>query len=1122
MSGKMAEFRKILLTVLACLLTLFAGAQNGAPLLSHYKENFEIENQNWAICQDEYNVMLFANRRGILTFDGQSWDYFNIPVIPYSMAYNPGDRKVYIGAEDNYGYLKRDDRGIYSYHSLLKDSATVGFISRIIFTDSTVYFYGEQSISRHNLLTGDLELRLFQKDQKPFTGMFHTERNIFINVATKGLFRLDSDTLFPIVTGYMLQNTEVLFCLPYNEKLVLLGLSDGTLSLFDGIKYYTYPIKDEGYLKQNILSGGLVVSDSLYAFSTLEGGALVISKRTGAIRKTINYLRGLPDDEVFAMGTDNNNGLWLSHQYGLTRAELMLPVGNFTMYKGLLGNLISSLWYNNQLYVATSEGVFYLDQVNKMVTEEVIVKKEPVVNRPIEILPSEIPADQLKKPLGQEEQKTRKNVFARIFGKKATVQQPQAKDTAFNETQNQVTPVKTEQAPSDTEPSPQYIRKTVSRLKSVSYEFKKVEGLDDKCKQLVGTKNGILASTNKGLYIISSYKARSLVKDKYIYFISTISPDDRYYIGTSDGYFYVNGTGSAWTTGYPDKNFNRAVYSIVASDARTLWAGSDDEVIKISLGENPEYRYYKIHGTYPLRYLTSFDNDTVFIFSVSGIKYYDKTTDSLKIYAQTFRDGGARLEYVLSQPESPWIKQDDEWICLGSKVKISQTDADILKIFENINSIVTDENSMWVITGDNQIYRVTLNSFSTAKYNLDLFLKSIKNDREVKFRLSDIVIGPGDNFVYFNIVAPGYLKENSIQYQWIIENLTNNWSPWQTSSLIQMPFKYGTFTVKVRARDIWGNVSEIKSFTYTRKAPFTKTNLFYFLVIVVTLLLLISIVLFRERQLKKEKRILEEKVKERTAEIEAQKEEITSSIEYASRIQLAMLPVDESFSNFFPDHFIIFKPRDIVSGDFYWIGEDDNHIFFTVADCTGHGVPGAFMSTLGISALNEIITNKKDLHANKVLNHLREKIKNSLHQTGKEGEAADGMDVSFCVLHKDRKILEYSGAYNPLLIVHNGELKEYKADRMPIGIFIGEKDSFTNYEISVSRGDTVYLFSDGITDQFGGTDGSKFKKYSLKKLLSGIYELPLAEQKTIIENEFNKWKGNGDQIDDVTIIGLRI
>lgn len=237
---------------------------------------------------------------------------------------------------------------------------------------------------------------------------------------------------------------------------------------------------------------------------------------------------------------------------------------------------------------------------------------------------------------------------------------------------------------------------------------------------------------------------------------------------------------------------------------------------------------------------------------------------------------------------------------------------------------------------------------------------------------------------------------------------------------------------------------------------------------------------------------------------------------------MAMLPEKEHFGKFFSDYFIIFKPRDIVSGDFFWIGEDEKHIFFTVADCTGHGVPGAFMSTLGISMLNEIITNKSDLKANTVLSLLRDKIKTSLHQTGKEGEAADGMDIAFCVLNKNRKTLEFSGAYNPLFIFQEGEFREYKADRMPIGIYYGENDTFTNYRIKVKKGDTLYIFSDGLVDQFGGPEGVKYKISKLKKLLSDINYKPMEEQRNIIETEFEKWRGSAEQVDDITMIGIRI
>jgi serine phosphatase RsbU (regulator of sigma subunit) len=1105
--------KKMLSLVSLVLLTCALKAQQGAPLLTNFKENNEIENQNWAICQDDKNVMLFANRRGILTFDGQRYNLIPIPTIPYSLKYHPQEKKVYVGGENNYGYIARDDKGFYRYFSISGDSASVGVISRIIFTDSAIYFYGEQSISRHNIKSGKLELRLRQKENEPFTGMFITPKNTFINVLSKGLYRLESDTLFPIVTGYLSKDDEILFCLPYNNNLVLLGKSNGDLSLFDGIKYYDYQIKDEGYLRQNILYEGLLISDSLYAFSTLDGGALVVEKKSGKVRHAINYINGLPDDEVFALGVDDNHGLWLSHQYGLTRADLKLPVSNFSIYPGLKGNLISSICHNNELYVATSEGVYYLKEVKNYTEVEVLVNSEVSSGKPSQTVIRNMPVQsQIKEP-----QKTRKSIFSQIFGKKSVSQVPQVD-------QDQQRPLIT--PPEIKLPEPKHFKKIAGRLKSINYIFKKIDGINEKCKQLVNAGNEILASTNKGLFVISQHIAKPVVNNRYINQISAQSEGNKYYVATSDGYLYITpDQNGRWKVLYPDKTFNHSIYSIVATDANTIWAGSDDIAFRISFingipSENPET--YSIKSDFPQRYIIDYVNDTLFLFTLSKVCYYDRSLDSFKEYKKEFIRNGPRMEFVFTQPEIPWIKTEDEWINISSAGSIDYNDKALLKIFGNLNSIYTDKDNLWVVSGDNMLFRIVRNRIPSNKPDIGLFLRSISDAKGTFLKLSDIVFGSGDNTVYFDVVAPGYLKQNSAQYQYIVDKLMPEWTKWSYSSTISMMIKPGKYTLQVKAKDIWGNISEPKKVGFTIEAPFTQTTFFYILVLGGILIVIIGVVRFRERQLKKDKRVLETRVKERTAKIEEQKQEITSSIEYASRIQMAMLPEDYHFRNSFSDYFIIFNPRDIVSGDFYWIDEDERHIYFTVADCTGHGVPGAFMSTLGISTLDEIITNNINLKANTVLNLLREKIKTSLHQTGKQGEATDGMDLAFCILHKNRKTLEFSGAYNSLFIFQDGQFREYRADRMPIGIYYGEKETFTNYEINIQKGDTIYIFSDGFADQFGGPTGSKYMKYNLKKLLSEIYDKPMTEQRTILENEFEKWKGSNYQIDDVTILGVRI
>ena len=192
-----------------------------------------------------------------------------------------------------------------------------------------------------------------------------------------------------------------------------------------------------------------------------------------------------------------------------------------------------------------------------------------------------------------------------------------------------------------------------------------------------------------------------------------------------------------------------------------------------------------------------------------------------------------------------------------------------------------------------------------------------------------------------------------------------------------------------------------------------------------------------------------------------QKKQITDSIEYASRIQTAVLPPGEYISKLIPEHFILYKPRDIVSGDFYWITHKDEKIVIAAVDCTGHGVPGAFMSMLGFAFLNEIVNKNTELKASTILNQLRDYVKESLHQTGKDDETKDGMDIALCIIDPENLRLQYSGAYNPLYLIRNDNFISLKADRMPIGIHIIEKESFTNHEIDIQTGDVVYMFTDG-------------------------------------------------------------
>jgi len=305
------------------------------------------------------------------------------------------------------------------------------------------------------------------------------------------------------------------------------------------------------------------------------------------------------------------------------------------------------------------------------------------------------------------------------------------------------------------------------------------------------------------------------------------------------------------------------------------------------------------------------------------------------------------------------------------------------------------------------------------------------------------------------------------------------------------------------------------------------------------IILIIAFAIFVFRQYR-EKKKANELLAAKNDLITKQKEEITDSILYARRIQTAILPPGDYIERILLDRFILFKPRDIVSGDFYWIKGNDKSdvVYATAADCTGHGVPGAFLSMLGVSFLNEIINRHDINHTGEVLDSLRESVIKSLHQTGKEGEAKDGMDISFIAYDKKNLSLEYSGANNPLYVIRSNDkpaieadktisndthtLYEIKGDKMPIGIYGSKVKDFRTISINLEKGDAIYLFSDGYADQFGGEKGKKYKYKPYKQLLLDITSKPMEEQRDILETEHNNWKGNLEQVDDIIVIGIRV
>ena len=259
-------------------------------------------------------------------------------------------------------------------------------------------------------------------------------------------------------------------------------------------------------------------------------------------------------------------------------------------------------------------------------------------------------------------------------------------------------------------------------------------------------------------------------------------------------------------------------------------------------------------------------------------------------------------------------------------------------------------------------------------------------------------------------------------------------------------------------------------------------------------------------------------------EIEHRHDEVTKSITYAQRIQKALLPTSKILGIRFTDYFILWKPKDIVSGDFYWFRRLEESMIIVVADCTGHGVPGAFMSLLGISFLNDILTKDKTLKSHQILDRLREMIKLALHQDQfKKSRAGDGIDMAIAIINHRTLEIDFTGANNPLYLIRNYEIMIFKENRNPVGIHPYEKP-FENHQFKLKKGDKLYMFSDGFSDQFGEQTGRKFLKSNFQQLLviMSKQDLSMQEEQEILEDAHNQWKGSVPQIDDILILGLKI
>jgi ligand-binding sensor domain-containing protein/serine phosphatase RsbU (regulator of sigma subunit) len=696
---------------------------------------------------------------------------------------------------------------------------------------------------------------------------------------------------------------------------------------------------------------------------------------------------------------------------------------------------------------------------------------------------------------------------------------------------------------------------------------------DNKGNIYFGTKAGLSVFDGKRFH---NYSEKDGLPDNNI--LSTyIDKENTIWIGTANGlcsfknnkFEIVQFPSNVQSTGIVIP-----VYNIFMDRNHTLWLASENGVIKYS--GTTFQKFNQSNGFTNKRVISTVQDKSGYLWfgTDEGVFYYNYTS----FININVNEGlsAAKVYLLLLNNDFLWVgtnngidKIDLQQLHSNNTIKIKHFGKEEgLKGVEcNFNSqMQDDQGNLWfgtikgVTVYNPHFDKINRKEAITRITGIRLFFQNA--DKELD-KYSDgidpadlpvnLVLPYDKNHITFDFIGVCITNPSKVKYQFKLEGADADWFPPTSkteATYSSLPAGEYVFYLKAMNNDGLWNEKPV-SFKFTILPPWWKTWWFYSFVAIIAFTGIYLFIVVRTRNLEKAKVALEQEVELRTyqlrqekekvevinkevneqkAIIEAKNHDITDSIKYAKNIQEALLPPLQNLHTEINNAFVLYLPKDIVSGDFYWFAKRNNKRFIASVDCTGHGVPGAFMSIIGNTILNEVVSEKNITQPAEILNELHAGVKTALKQSNSENERRDGMDIALCSLNEDNTILEYAGANRPLWIFRKDKSGEeayemIKANKFPIGgleMENEEKRRFTNHSIPVKKGDMIYIFSDGYADQFGGERGKKFMLGNMQKLVAGLYDKPVKDQERLLHKAFSDWKGNLEQIDDVLVIGFRI
>lgn len=1093
--------KRIYLTIYIILLFISSKGQfnkNGYPLYTYYgNSDYNAYDQNWDVIEDENGIIYVANNNdGILQYDGETWrkiEIENKPEVRTLAIDNNG--VIYVGCSNDFGYLLPNIEGDIVFNSLLKKFShkdnEIPFIYKVNIVEDTVFFSSDNYLLFKYIVNQDTVIVSDLPQYTLFT--FAVNNQLYGSGYLDGLFEKSGDTVATVLGGEFYKSKNIFSILPDTNSLIVVTGQQGiyNYNLSEGISSQLLTKNSSEFLKEFITYSAIKNKENVL-LATIGSGVVGVNN-SGEIVDVYDQNIGIKD-HVCASVNSLRNSVWCALGMGISRFEYSSPFRYFSEESDVEGFIVDVVHFKNNLFVATETGLFFMEEG----------KNKTYSFNKIEGIESQI-----------------RSMCKMSFG-----------DINLTEfiiigTTDGIYVLK------DKLSKPQLIEKNIVGIeKYANIDPDKVKDQD----------------------VVISISAIKLFPEK---------KSNKLWVGTTSKLMRLEFKNNRWYITDDIYDVGDAIDVIVKDNDDNIWASTMQSGL-VRIDKNKNIERYNTESGLPFNHsLTVFNSpDDILCGTPKGIYRFDIDDSIFKIdslFPKKYTDGMFGISEMMVDKKGNYYfnyyseenKGVDKLIWNTTTGKYDIVD-DFKRLGNiDINCFYEEEDFIWfgisdVLYNYNKNVNVDLTDsykclirkvegFDSTYFNGAFYKETPQGlkSSNIQHENQKPVLRFTQNDITFHFAAPYYEGAEAIKYSYKLEGFKEEWSKWnEEAKAVFTNLNEGQYIFKVKALNIYENESEIGTYSFIITPPWYRTILAYVIYVIFGLLAVWIIVKLYTRRLEQEKIALEGIVRERTSEIREQRDEIAGqkqsiedSILYARRIQRAILPSEELASEILPEHFILFRPRDVVSGDYFWMNKIGNKVVLVAADCTGHGVPGAFMSMLGVSFLNEIVLKENIIEPHLILNKLRTRVKNTLKQEGKAGEAKDGMDVALVMIDYDAKKLYFSGAYNPLYIYKGAELHEIKADRMPIGIFIKEKESFTLNEYDYKPGDTFYIFSDGYPDQFGGPKNQKFRTKTMKQLLSDIQKHPMPDQHEILNTTIEKWMAESvgqDQIDDMVIIGVRM